>query len=67
MERDYGYVKKIQWCPNQPAMVDQYMRPVKDTTRRVCYGGIHNPRYDTQGNVHFTLPLSQYKYLEKTN
>ena len=60
MERD-TYVKYMYPCYQRKALVDQYMVPVTDTRRRLCYGQLINPIYDTQGNVNFTTPLSQYK------
>jgi len=55
-----NYPKYVPYCPAIPALVDQYMVPVKIRNNMLCINGISRNIYDPAGNLSYTLPLSEY-------
>lgn len=52
--------KFVPYCPQIPRLVDQYMKEDKDSNRYNCINGVSKPIYDCTGNIHFSLPLSEW-------
>jgi len=56
----YSHPPYVPYCPQTPAIVDQYMREVKDTNTYKCETGISNSVYSCDGSISYTLPLEMY-------
>jgi hypothetical protein len=61
------HTNHVPYCRGNVALVDQYMRHEKNTTIHTCLNGINHSIYNQNGDIHYTLPLEMYPFVNEVH